>query len=89
MNVDIRWATAADCEAMHGLVSELALYERAPNEVSTNPSVFRDAPRYLFSAQSPFRLRLGYLPQLLPWLALFLRASLPGRSRRSAGDLAV
>lgn len=53
-----------------------------------NPSVFRDAPRYLFSAQSPFRLRLGYLPQLLPWLALFLRASLPGRSRRSAGDLA-
>lgn len=42
MNIHIRWATADDCEAMHELVKELALYERAPNEVSTNPMMFRE-----------------------------------------------
>ena len=42
MNCQIRWATADDCDAMHALVKELALYERAPNEVTTDPNVFRD-----------------------------------------------
>ena len=42
MNIAIRWATAGDCAAMHDLVKELALYERAPNEVATTPDIFRE-----------------------------------------------
>lgn len=42
MNIKIRWAVSDDCDAMHDLVKELALYERAPLEVSTNPLMFRE-----------------------------------------------
>lgn len=41
MNVSVRWAKADDCDAMHDLVKELALFERAPHEVATNPFVFQ------------------------------------------------
>ncbi|HLS69569.1 MAG TPA: FAD-dependent oxidoreductase [Kiloniellales bacterium] len=52
-----------------------------------NPGVFRDFHRYLFSAQSPFRLRLGYLPRLTPWLLRFLLSSTPSRYEQSAEAL--
>lgn len=42
MTVLIRWANADDCDAMHDLVKELAAFERAPHEVATNASVFRE-----------------------------------------------
>jgi D-amino-acid dehydrogenase len=54
-----------------------------------NPSVFRDLPHYLFSGNSPLRLRLGYLPQLAPWLLGFLRSSTTQRYTRSATALAT
>jgi glycine/D-amino acid oxidase-like deaminating enzyme len=53
-----------------------------------NPSVFRDLPRFLLSNDSPFRLRWGYLPHLLPWLARFMMSSLPRRYEASAAALA-
>ena len=37
-----------------------------------NPTVFRDLPRYLFSADSPLRVRWRHLFSLAPWLARFL-----------------
>lgn len=54
-----------------------------------NPSVFRDLPRYLFSGESPFRLRYQYLPHLVPWLARFMMSSLPRSYKASAGALAA
>ena len=52
-----------------------------------NPGVFRDFHRYLFSAESPFRLRLEYLPRVAPWLARFLLSSTPRRYEQSAEAL--
>jgi len=40
MNIHVRWAADQDCDAMHALVKELALYERAPQEVTTTPEIF-------------------------------------------------
>ncbi|TDN61857.1 FAD-dependent oxidoreductase [Paraburkholderia sp. BL10I2N1] len=54
-----------------------------------NPSVFRDLPRFLLSASSPFRLRWSYLPQIAPWLVRFLMSSMPRRYEASAGALAA
>ncbi|MDR5760687.1 FAD-dependent oxidoreductase [Caballeronia sp. LZ035] len=53
-----------------------------------NPSVFRDIPRFLLSAESPFRLRWGYLPQLAPWLMRFLASSRRANYEASAAALA-
>ena len=54
-----------------------------------NPSVFRDLPRFLLSNTSPFRMRWGYLPHLLPWLARFMLSSTQRRYEASAGALAA
>jgi D-amino-acid dehydrogenase len=54
-----------------------------------NPTVFRDLPHYLLSAESPLRLRWGYLPQLAPWLVDFLRSSTTQRYTASATALAT
>lgn len=54
-----------------------------------NPSVFRDLPHYLLSANSPLRLRWGYLPQLMPWLLGFLQSSTTSRYTQSAMALAT
>lgn len=53
-----------------------------------NPSVFRDIPHFLLDARSPFRLRLGYLPQLAPWLVRFLWHSTALRSEQTSRALA-
>lgn len=53
-----------------------------------NPSVFRDMPRYLFSAHSPFRVRWSHLYALAPWLARFMWASTPARYTLSVTALA-
>ena len=52
-----------------------------------NPSVFRDLPRYLFSAHSPLRVRWSHLHTLAPWLARFLWASTPARYTATAATL--
>ena len=52
-----------------------------------NPSVFRDLPRYLFSSQSPLRVRWSHLHALAPWLARFIWASTPARYSATASAL--
>ena len=52
-----------------------------------NPSVFRDLPRYVFSSQSPLRVRWSHLYALAPWLARFLWASTPARYTATATAL--
>ena len=49
-----------------------------------NPTVFRDLPRYLFSSQSPLRVRWTHLFSLAPWLARFLWHSTPSRYTETA-----
>lgn len=43
MNINIRIATAADCMRLLELIQELAVYERAPNEVTVTLEEFIDA----------------------------------------------
>ncbi len=43
MNIEIRIATARDCEAMLALINELAIYERAPDEVTVDLNHFIEA----------------------------------------------
>ena len=40
MEIEVRKAMAQDCFAIWTLVKELAVYERAPNEVTTSPEIF-------------------------------------------------
>jgi len=42
-NIRVRRAVAADCPRMMELVKELAVYERAPDEVTVSPEHFRDS----------------------------------------------
>ena len=43
MNIDIRKATKEDCTRLLELINELALYERAPEEVTVTLSEFEEA----------------------------------------------
>ncbi len=52
-----------------------------------NPTVFRDLPAYLFSSQSPLRVRWTHLFSLAPWLVRFLWHSTPGRYTETATAL--
>jgi len=49
--------------------------------------VFRDLPRYLLAADSPFRVRWRHLPELTPWLLRFLLHSTQQRSTATATAL--
>ncbi|HMO08853.1 MAG TPA: FAD-dependent oxidoreductase [Paracoccaceae bacterium] len=72
--------------ASHGNAGTIADYAVAP--VGT-PDVLRDLPMLLFNRDSPFALHRPSLPALLPWLARFVRASLPCASARNAATLAA
>jgi len=43
MNITIRYATAEDCPQLLELINELAVYEKAPEEVTVTPAEFLDA----------------------------------------------
>ncbi|TDO22584.1 GNAT family N-acetyltransferase [Pedobacter duraquae] len=43
MSVNLRYATAADCPRLLELITELAVYERAPEEVTVTLAEFVDA----------------------------------------------
>lgn len=68
-----------------GNAGVLATYECVP---LGTPSVLKSLPRLLFDSNSPLSISLSALPQLIPWLARFARASFEGRARRSAITLA-
>lgn len=72
--------------ASYGNAGAFANYACIP---VNNPSVFGDLPRFMFSSDSPFRLRLSYLPQLTPWLARFLISSTQRRYTFSATALSA
>lgn len=52
------------------------------------PDVLRALPRLLLDRNSPLAIRRAALPALLPWLARFLRQSLPAATQRNALALA-
>ncbi|RYE70621.1 MAG: FAD-dependent oxidoreductase, partial [Hyphomicrobiales bacterium] len=55
-----------------------------------SPNMLREVPGFLLDPLGPLAIRLGYLPQLLPWLARFLLAARPAAYERSiAGIIAI
>jgi D-amino-acid dehydrogenase len=55
-----------------------------------SPNMLRKVPGFLLDPLGPLAIRLGYLPQLLPWLARFLLAARPAAYERSiAGMIAI
>ncbi|AZO76705.1 MULTISPECIES: NAD(P)/FAD-dependent oxidoreductase [unclassified Bosea (in: a-proteobacteria)] len=55
-----------------------------------SPNMLRKVPGFLLDPLGPLAIRLGYLPQLLPWLARFLLAARPAAYERSiAGIIAI
>ncbi|MFN4159066.1 MAG: NAD(P)/FAD-dependent oxidoreductase [Gemmobacter sp.] len=69
----------------HGNAGTIADYAVMP--VGT-PEVLRDLPRLLFDRNSPLALHGPSLLTLIPWLARFARASLPGPAARGMRALA-
>lgn len=53
------------------------------------PAVLRALPSLLFDRNSPLAIRRAALPALAPWLARFLRQSLPARAEANARVLAA
>jgi glycine/D-amino acid oxidase-like deaminating enzyme len=83
---DAEGPAATNGGASYGNAGTFANYACIP---VNNPSVFRDLPRFMFSNDSPFRMRLGYLPHLTPWLVRFLLSSMQRRYAVSAGALSA
>ena len=71
--------------ASYGNAGTFANYACIP---VNNPGVFRNIPRYLFSATSPLRIRWGDVPALAPWLVRFLLSATPRRYEGSVNALA-
>jgi D-amino-acid dehydrogenase len=71
--------------ASHGNAGTIADYAVQP--VGT-PSVLRNLPSLLFDRDSPLAIRRAAILGLAPWLARFLRESLPARARANAAAIA-
>lgn len=54
-----------------------------------NPDVLKNLPALLFDKSSPLAIRRAALPSLVPWLARFMRQSLPGPTQRNAAAIAA
>ncbi|WP_196259803.1 FAD-dependent oxidoreductase [Pelagibacterium limicola] len=52
-------------------------------EPLASPGIMLKAPRWLFDPLGPLSLPPSYVPQILPWLIRFFRASLPDRIAES------
>ena len=72
--------------ASYGNAGTIADYAVLP--VGT-PDVLRNLPSLLFDANSPLAIRRAAMVSLAPWLARFLRQSLPGLAARNARALAA
>jgi len=64
--------------ASYGNMASIAVTEFMP---VSRPGIWSQIPGWLTDPQGPVRVRPAYLPQLLPWFARFLAASLPSRVR--------
>ncbi|MFT6914052.1 MAG: glycine/D-amino acid oxidase-like deaminating enzyme [Motiliproteus sp.] len=72
--------------AYYGNACTIATYANIP--IAT-PAIIKQIPSLLFNPQSPLSIRWSYLPQLLPWLYHFLRASTPTKVADIARELGV
>ncbi|MEA5161542.1 FAD-dependent oxidoreductase [Cereibacter johrii] len=72
--------------ASYGNAGTIADYAVLP--VGT-PDVLRQLPSLMFDRNSPLAIRHMALPSLAPWLARFLRQSLPAPARRNAQAIAA
>jgi glycine/D-amino acid oxidase-like deaminating enzyme len=72
--------------AYYGNACTIATYANIP--IGT-PEVIKQIPNMLFNPQSPLSIRWSYLPQLLPWLYHFLRASTPNKVADITRELGV
>ena len=53
------------------------------------PGILGSVPGMLLDPESPLSLRMGYLPQALPWLLRFIESANPARVQASAAKLAA
>ena len=67
----IRTATAADAEAIHGFIYELAVYEREPDAVEATPESIR---AQMLSPIPPFECILGALDGVPVGMALYFQS---------------
>jgi D-amino-acid dehydrogenase len=67
-------------QASRGNAGALAFSDILP---LASPGILRKAPRWLLDPLGPLAIRPRYLPQLVPWLVRFWRASQPERVRAS------
>jgi glycine/D-amino acid oxidase-like deaminating enzyme len=72
--------------ASSGNAGTLAPYACVP---VGNPDILRNLPGLLFNSESPLSIRPAALLALLPWLARFVRESLPKAARRNGYALAA
>ncbi len=64
--------------ASFGNLASIAVTEFMP---ASRPSVWRRIPGWLLDPEGPVRVRLGYMPHLIPWFARFIAASRPAKLR--------
>ncbi len=53
----------------------------------TTPSLWRDAPKYLLTPNSPLFMKWGYFPKLLPWLTQYLSQANDAATQRTVTHL--
>lgn len=51
------------------------------------PGMWRKVPGWLFDPEGPLHIRLGYLPQLIPWLVRFIAAGRVDEVRRISAHM--
>jgi len=71
MTFAIRTATAADAEAIHGFIHELAVYEREPDAVDATPDSIR---AQMLLKQPPFECIIGEADGVAVGMALFFQS---------------
>ena len=71
MTFALRPATAADAEAIHGFIYELAVYEKEPDAVEATPESIRDQ---MLSDRPPFECVIGEEDGVAVGMALFFQS---------------
>lgn len=79
MNVNLRLAQRGDCPRLLELVNELALYEKAPQEVDVSLTEFEDAG---FGAQPVWKAFVAEVNQVIVGFALYYTRYSTWKGRR-------
>lgn len=64
--------------ASFGNMASIAVTEFMP---ASRPSVWKQIPGWMLDPEGPVRIRLGYMPRLLPWFLRFIAAARPAKLR--------